>query len=249
MKTIIAAAVLTLWTSAAFACADFVKKDQVSIGSQADVPAGWFVYSLFEESGIYRSPTTAFDRQLIPNTDDGVPTCIDITEDGEWLVYLNTNILKAYLIRPDGSGKIEVPTPGCGGDFPRACGVYRNSPHGSEIFYVSTYGEIRATQVDLSGGTPQFGSSRTVARISNGGTSDRPLFKTYGWLTELAVNGSHIFSQRVDVTGGFNMNIMFLTIPDNGNGTASYNDRWDFTHMPSTSIYGCGMTIFSLTTQ
>ncbi|MBD3392183.1 MAG: hypothetical protein GF418_08930 [Chitinivibrionales bacterium] len=229
--------------SSAFACPDFVKKDAVSVGDRANVPAGWFVYGIKDEAGIYYSPAAEFDPVMIPNTDGGVPTTIDISDNGEWLVYLNTNTLKVYLIRPDGSGKIEMPTPGCGGDFPRACGIYRNSPHGSEIFYISTYAEIRAQKLDLSGDTPLFLGDRTVAHISNGGVDDRPSFKAYGWLNELSVNGDHIFSQRMDVTGSYVCNIMFLTIPDGGTGTASYADRWDFTDMPSSSIFGCGINM------
>ncbi|MBD3343687.1 MAG: hypothetical protein GF401_01340 [Chitinivibrionales bacterium] len=222
-------------------CPSFTKKDIAVLGNRSDVPEGWFIYAPGNTHGIYKSPLSQYDPARIDNTGNDAVKCLDISPDGEWIVYLRSasNGGFIYIMKPDGSQRTTVPVRGVGNGFPRGTGFYHNSPKGTEILYSASWQVLRAVEVDLSSSPPQFGDHRTVIDFSDDQGS--PQFHTYGWQETIRVNGSHFFSQLV--TSGEVYKLVFVTIPNNGQGIATMDNAWRFTDMPDTSIYGCGIAL------
>ncbi len=235
-------------TSVSAACPSYVKKDEVSIGSSSDLPEGWFAYltctPLETQPGIYKSPIRRFEPSPVPNTQDQTAYFVEVSYDGKWLLFMNF-YFEIFLIRPDGTGMTQVPTSNCeksgGIQFPRTAGFYRNSPNGAEVAYTSAYQKMRAIAVDLQGDEPQFGDEREV--VNYGEVTDVRWGKTNLARSIAALNGGHLFSERVDHPP-WRQTTMFLTIPDGGSGTAGYDDIWFYSGIGDfESTYGDHYTI------
>ncbi|MBD3393502.1 MAG: hypothetical protein GF418_15305 [Chitinivibrionales bacterium] len=266
MRFFTATVLFSILARSAFAadCPEWVQFD-ATIDNAADAPAGWFVFVKYDQDneimpGIYKSDNQDFNPQVIPNTESDEPLFVQATNDGEWLLYMvgdETALMTAftaYLIKPDGTGKTEVPMPQCevSGSgfsmpdlqFPRTAGIYRNSPLGSEIAYMASYQKMRAIEVDLSGDTPSFpnpGQGRLVIDLSNAGIRFAQNLGRGGAI--LALNGSHYQGAR-EHNSPYGQSNMFVTIPDNGEGTADGDDIWHYDDVPdNVRINGCGFSL------
>ncbi|MBD3421167.1 MAG: hypothetical protein GF398_13710 [Chitinivibrionales bacterium] len=233
--------VISCLTYGATTCPAFVKKETSSVGNLSALPVGWYIYALENARGIYRSPLNLYQPYVIPNTSRDEATHLSILPDGKWILYLDNNSHTLYMIKPDGSHKTEVPLTGqLESGFPRACGVVYDSPLGTEIFYAAGYQVLRAVKIEFVNGMPDFSQTRTLADFS--ASALNPRFNTGGGIERINVNKNHLFSQIVmnRGTAGDHRSMGFITIPDNGRGTATGDDIYQFSDMPDTSIYGCG---------
>jgi hypothetical protein len=225
------------------ACPAWVKKDQVTTGSLANAPTGWYIYSRSDMNGLFKSTLKSFSQQQIPNTQNDKPICVEMTYDGQWIVYLNTNDVTIYVIKNDGTQKTEVPVTGVDNNYPRSTGFYVNSSNQLEIIYLATSLVVRSVAVNLTSGTPQFGATRDLADLSNG--ENGLIFEVETWNTTIHACRNHLIAQGLDTYGPKPQRYypLFITIPNNGAGTATASDIWMFNDLPDTSIYGCGMTL------
>ena len=150
-------------------CPPYLHKDDLTFGSQSDLPAGFFVYSYEYNAtnivpGLYVSDIRNFSSSLIPNTENEVPRSIKISDDGKWILFAN-GYNNAYVISIDGSRKYQVPLSGVQVNM---VDFYRNGPNGVEICYTTTdtvRQEIYAIQVKLDS-VPAFGALRTIADLT-----------------------------------------------------------------------------------
>ena len=249
------AAIMVLSCAGVFAqtCPSYCHKDDVKISSQSGLPGGWFVFYKQGQSGLWKSSLKTYNPAVIPNTGNDNPRSIDISEDGRWIVYSNyygdNYSNPTILIRSDGQYRTELPTttPNSFGDAnkPDIVGFYRNSPKGNEIFFPVMIGNFYALQVTLpQDGAPTAGTKRKIADTGmmvawwgNGGCS-------YG------ISGDRVFGLFFEKIGGREFNrSQYLTIPDNGNGTASAADLTRYLNDAPCSLdnsgfyYGCGQTM------
>jgi hypothetical protein len=201
--------------------------------------SGIYLESLFKSSIRHYAP------EEIPNTSEDQPRWVQISEDGRWILYTDHLSRAAYLIRPNGSDKTEVPLP-VGAMWAQ---FYRSSPKGIEIYYpldcantaCNTFLEMGAVSVDLSGNIPAFGDTRKIVSLTNPG----PAGITHYMMGEPSVVADHVFGQYNLIAGDKNTrHVFFLTIPDSGNGTANNAQLWNFSDtVLDSSMYGCGYTL------
>ena len=228
------------------ACPTWVKKDQVTTGSLAQAPQGWYFYGRSDMNGLCKSPITAFNQQVVPNTQSDRPVMIEVSPDGQWIVYLTSTNAAIYIIKRDGTQKKQVPVSGTDWSYPRGAGFYCNGPNGLEVFYVASPRKVRSIAVDVSSGVAQFGAARDVVDLSNG--ADGLRMDNGGWVGATQINGAHFVSQGMDNVGPTQLRprryLLFITIPNGGKDVATASNIWQFNDLPDTSIYGCG-TAFS----
>jgi len=204
-----------------------VKKNAIE-GTTAELPEGFFLYRIDGKMGLYQSPLKRFEQTMVNGTENDKPFSIDISSDGKWIVYINGTNSKLTLISRNGSVRKELSTSFTEG-IPVCAGWYRNSPKGTEIFYVEGNWTkqgvpkmMRAISVDLTGETPIAGDERIIADIG-----PRARFASHPG-TQFGVNGDQIFGRLyiykdAALTDRINRT-SYITIPDNGNGKAGYND-------------------------
>jgi hypothetical protein len=204
-------------------CQDLPKsvKKHAVLGKQEDLPEGYFVYVEAAQpnfgpavsDGLMISPLRKFQPQRVSNTRNATEAYI--SDDGRWLLVGSnplrdtSGLKKLALIRLDGSGRTEVPLPG------GACiyfGFYRNSPLGSEIYFVNAKSELHAMAVDLKGDVPKFGAVRSL------GLSGIANHYRYGCY----VSGEHVYG----ITGGKPLTETWFTISDGGKGTVEQSAAW-----------------------
>jgi hypothetical protein len=151
-------------------------------------------------------------------------------------VYRAENKKKLYVIRPDGTGKTEVPiTAG-------QSGWYRGGPYGLEIYSTTKeYSELSSITVDLDNDPPIFGQVRKIMVF--GGSAKAPGGQTVTpQFHDPYVHSDHVFAGRILSPINYRTLVM-VTIPDAGKGTASYDDRWEYTDPPTAGPFGCGRTM------
>ena len=225
------------------ACPLWVKKDQVITGSRANAPAGWYAYARSNTSGLCKSSMSAFNQQIVPNTQSDQPVAIDISYDGQWIVYLTSTNTSIYMIKPDGTQKKQVPVSGTSWGYPRGTGFYQNGPNGLEVFYLASPQKVRSIPVNVSTGIPQFGTPRDLVDLSNG--ANGLAMDNGGWVGSTHMNAGHFISQGMDNIGPKPPRrfILFITLANGGRNTATASNIWQFNDLPDTSIFGCGATI------
>jgi hypothetical protein len=186
--------------------------------------------------GVYRSPIREHRPERIEGTDQDFEILhLDVWDDGNWLVYSCTDGpserpeetpsgrgRRLVLAKTDGSSRVRVPTGNDGPESLLLSGIYRRSPHGSEIFYSESNSRILARTVDLSVAPPRFGEERVVCTGIAWDGDDA-----------MAVSGSHLHGRLGELS-------RYVTIPDGGRGTAGPDDLWRFT---GRSKFGCAVTL------
>ncbi len=233
-------------TAIAADCPPYTHMDDVTEGSAADLPSGWFVYAVdaggayqadpLNKPGIFISALQEHSPAFIPGTESDAPSDIDITSDGKWILYWATNSKKLYIIRPDGTGKTEVPIAA------GQCGWYRESPYGLEIYSTTTeYYVLSSITVNLEDDPPTFGQVRKIVEF--GGSAKAPGGQTVTpQFHEPFVHSDHVFAGRILSPINYRT-LVWLTIPNDGKGTATYADRWEYIDPPAGGPYGCGRTM------
>jgi hypothetical protein len=216
-------------------CPAYMHKDSL-LGQPASLPDGFFVYGLNNAQGLYKSPVRTFTPTLIPNTQNDSARCIDISDDGNWIVYRSKPTIAAYVIKPDGTKKTAVPMTGVASGMPKYVGFYRNSPYVAEVFCYIAKGRVDAIKVDFSSGTPVFGAQRTIMQISGSiAESESDVVNM-----QMAVVGDELMYQGG--TGGYRM--AYYTIPNGGKGTAGDANQFYWKNdSPPQNYYGCSVTI------
>lgn len=235
-------------------CPTYTHKDDVVIGDASSLPDGWVVYRKGSVSGgdaswsngLYRSSVRSFAETQVSGTGSHKPTSMDISPDGQWIVYLNTNDGDIYLVPSAGGTPVRVPYV----NFNEASlglrwtGFYRNSPNGLEIFYHDFNWEgdvyLCAIPVNLTGAAPSFGTARKlVASQPPGGAG----FQFTVWIQSgsFGVCGDQVFG-IFKYPNNMTMN-GFVTIPQNGTGIANADNLYQFSSLPSEDYWGCGQTM------
>jgi hypothetical protein len=229
-------------------CPSYTHKEDVQIGNQQDLPEGFFVFDRDTIPGLYKSPLREFRSSLIPNTKNAFPRSISISNNGQWIFYVDSKTNVPYLIRGNGCYKTIVPTTGVSLRSLCPGGFYRNSPYGDEIFYVAgtqivpAYHagkqEIHALKVTFTANGPVFGNDRTIAMLSS-------LYLNPDYTIGYAVSRDQIFgeigpilndSTSIERTG-------FLTIPGNGTGIATDANIYKWANDDYHIVVGCGHTM------
>jgi hypothetical protein len=210
------------------------------------------VFANSRSDGLYRSAISPYNPSTVANTGSDRVRSVDISEDGQWLVYRNDSNKRLYLISPTGQNKTEVPVTVEGdpdATFPGMVRFFRGSPNGNEIVYMCGGGRLRAVQWSWNGSSITFGATRVLftfeVRDSSGGE-----YLWRGWISGgegLGVYGDQIITQTfIPAYAGGNPEISlpsYITIPNGGQGTSTQNDFYAWSSAPSASVWGCGHTI------
>jgi hypothetical protein len=225
-------------------CPSYDKKT-TAVADTAQWPEGKVVYyvtsdpSVSNPVGLYITSIKKWAPTVIPNTATEKITQVFYTSDGTWLLYhvasggTRTNPIagKWIFIKPDGTGKTIVPI----GD-PVEASLYRNSPYGTEIAYVSDNARTtaKALKVDFSTGSPNFGDtvSRTIVDFSSGLVN----------ISVEAINADQIMGRMNEVHIGTSVSrTTYVTIPDSGRGTAMPDNVYKWKNdIYEDTLYGCG---------
>lgn len=219
---------------AAQTCPPYTKTVAVR-GDLDGLPKGFLVYSYGWKSmvlGMYVSPTAEFEPVLIPHTGKHKPRSLNISDNGNWILYYDSFEGKTYLIKPDGSYPTEVPTNGI---VPSVVGFFRNSPYGTEVFYDSrdtTEQTLRAVGVSLTDSTPVFGETRVFADLT--GTHVLGTDQNIGVSRDEVFTGIHVVTDQ-----GLIQRTGFLTIPDSGRGIATSENIFQWQDDSLISMFGC----------
>lgn len=241
---------LTSLASVAIAadCPTFVQKDNSTIASSALVPAGFMIYNKLnslnkEVGGVYKTPLNSFSETVIPSTQNDPPTNLDMTWDGQWIVYLHTTTRQVIVVRVDGSDRTVIPTPGVSTGFPKSTGFWHNGAKGLEIFYTSSNNTVRSVGITLPAtGTPTVGGSRVLLQMSGTWVFDYTSFYAYQ-----SANGKHFVTQMMCLTCGPTgkeiRRFGFFTLPMDTTSIATLDSAYTFADMPDTNIYGCGFSL------
>jgi hypothetical protein len=242
-------------SASAQTCPAFTKKSAIA-GTAANLPDGWFVYTKSSGNGLFKSDLKTFAETAVPNTSGDRTGWADISDDGQWLLYLafaaDTN--KIYLIKPDGSLKTRVPATvdwEKGGAFPVMPRFYRGSPNGNEIAYVSGGGRIRAVSWSVNGNTVQFANARILFSYQVHDSLSTNGYAWYGWVS--GGEGFGIWKDQMlfetffpPTPTGFPPQYSlpgYVTIPNNGTGIATRTNFFQWSNSIDSSTYGCGHTM------
>lgn len=220
-------------------CPPYLHKDDLTFGSQSDLPAGFFVYSYEYNAtnivpGLYVSDIRNFSSSLIPNTENEVPRSIKISDDGKWILFAN-GYNNAYVISIDGSRKYQVPLSGVQVNM---VDFYRNGPNGVEICYTTTdtvRQEIYAIQVKLDS-VPAFGALRTIADLTGS-------FRIEPYYPISVAKDQILGAFSLLLEGTYILRMGFLTIPDGGRGIALPQNMFKWANETGKQVWGCNSTM------
>ncbi len=215
-------------------CPSYTRKQTV-VGDPGDLPDGYVVFSHSNEGGVYRSRIAHFEPVLIRGTKGDQASSVHISDCGEWILYVKYGTRIPFLVKRDGSQKVVVPRVGCDPEYPTITGFYRESPYGTEIYYQANYDRINAVTVDFSGKTPKFGNHRTIADL-------RGEYGVHNFaIVNFIVSGDRIFGAVGPIADGMlSHRTGYLTIPDQGKGTAGPEHVYQWAHDDSSTMDGCG---------
>jgi hypothetical protein len=226
----------------------WLKRDKVLVGNAGDLPDGFVVYSLGQMQtngkksyighlpGVVRSPLREHKPALLPGTEnDHEIAHLDISEDGDWLLFSSTprpsttpeqpmtgEGRRLIVCRVDGTAREEVPVTRDGAQSLLLSGFYRRSPLGPEIFYSRNPSTIVAVKLDSSEGRPRFGPQRILCAGIAWDNDD-----------SMSVSGNHLHGRLGELS-------RYVTIPDGGRGVAGPDNLWRFA---GKTKYGCAVTL------
>jgi hypothetical protein len=206
-------------------CPAFVHKANITkyLDSGYVLPVkGTVVTGMRYGNGLYKAALGTATPTLIPNTNTGTCNSVQITEDGQWVLY---NQGGPTLIRIDGTNKTKVPAASYGSEG--CCTFWWNAPSGKlEVVYrLSDDKTVHAVQVTLpASGAPTFANDRVIGQFNS------------VMEFSMGIAGNHLFGRFDDAHFGPKM----VTLPASGAATES-----DF-YTPGNSDYpswGCMCTI------
>jgi hypothetical protein len=153
-------------------CPSYTMKSDVKTGRVADLPDGYIVYAKDSTNGLFRTPVRQFSETLIQGTQSDRPYSLDISDDGNWVVYTHcfdssitartrmTLIRNVYVVNIQTGNRTEVPVQTFKAPlqsttprdsfliYPYQVGFLHNSPRGNEIYYYYSYWGTTAKQGD-----------------------------------------------------------------------------------------------------
>lgn len=209
------------------------------VGLVDSLPGGWFVFAQSTASGLFKSDLKTYNPVLVPGTGGDSPSFIDISDDGKWIVYLTTSAggqVSIIMITPTGKGRKQFPVSGqshMGTTYPTMVRFLNASPKGNEIVYTTGWSTINAYSYTANDSVVTLGSERNVLSFP----SEDGIVETTGlgaWKDQL------LFESMIDNYGISRPG--YITIPDNGNGSATDADLYQWAN-PSggdTTTFGCG---------
>jgi hypothetical protein len=238
-------AVALLSVAANGQCPAYTHKADVIAGTPGAMQDGWCVYAKEGTNGLFKTNVRSFGEAVVTGTSSDRPTSMDVSPDGQWIVYLNSDN-NVYLVKSSGGTRTRVPlvyfnVASLGLTW---TGFYRNSPNGLEIFYPdfnwAGKAYLCAIPVDLSGATPTFGTARTILESQSPNDAQRQYTL---WIQQgsCSVWGDQVFA-LFQFAGGNLLN-GFATIPSAGAGKAMYANLYQFSQAVSINYYGCGETM------
>lgn len=205
-------------------------------GAVASLPDGWFVFAENGVRGLFKSDLKTYDATVIPGTAQDVPSFIDISDDGKWIVYLSSQS-RIFMITPSGKGRLQIPVSTQSGGLTMVR-FYNSSPKGNEIVYENGSGSVAAYSYIANDSVVTPGSERKILTISG---SDF-ISSTEG----LAAWKDQLLLEMFFTIGGNSISRPgYFTIPNNGSGTATEADLYTWNNTPDgdTTVWGCGHTI------
>jgi len=221
-------------------CPSYTKKDNVPEPSSAELPQGWYAFYFDSLPGLYISSIQNYDPFIVPNTTHDNPRLIDISENGKWMLYIDQNTCRVFVIRPDGHGKKEISVPYADSAFPKTAGFYHASPYSSEIFYMAEKAKMAALRVEFGETATVIGEHRLIADL---GTQT---WFAKGFSDQYTVWRDQIYGRLDRWYGGkYVGKTAFVTIPDSGRGIARYSNIYQWRNDQHTGRWGCGHTMSS----
>lgn len=213
------------WQSGRLVCSSclnppYTVRRHALIGNPAELPEGRIVFTYGNDTwpptqeGVFISSVRSWNPVSVPNTavtSGKGASFVQWSDDGKWILYtLSGNDdgenHSLWLIKPDGSGKTQVPT---NGGY-RNCGFMRNSILGHEIWWQEQRGaNITAVTVNLSGNTPVFGSPRSLGPVGYKGGNGKEM--GFGFSER-----QRAFGARGRMYGGMAGGQVCVTLPDTG---------------------------------
>jgi hypothetical protein len=219
-------------------CPQYMHKFDVQTGTLKDIPEGFFLFDRDTVPGLFKSPISEFKSSLIPDTRKVFPRSISISDDGQWIFFIDAKNNVPYVIRNNGCYKTVVPTVGVPVGSSCPGGFYRDSPLGNEIYYLAGDRRMHAIAVTFTEEGPDFGNDRMIAQLSS-------LRFNLEYAIQYAVSGDQIFGE-IGIVGDDSAIISrtgFLTIPDDGSGTATDTDIYHWADDDYRLVEGCGHTM------
>ncbi len=237
MLLVLALTVSFCTTAGAQECPTYTKNrdtlEAFSLGDPVELFEGFVVFRIEGQYGLHRSPLRAYDPQIVAGTETAVPYNMTLSDDGDWVMYFDSESQEVVIQRLDGTGRTSSWMWGV-----RTGGFYRNSPHGSEIYYLESSARVTAVQVDLSGAQAEIlgETQRTIVDLG----WERRLDGAYS-NSGSSVVGDQVFL-REDATNEFGYvgRTAFITIPDSGRGTASLEHVHPWADTVFEPLWGCG---------
>ncbi len=228
------------------ACPSFVKLDVVQ-GDPSALPQGWVAFGYQDGSaGLYVSPLRNHAPTVVPGTQSHEATSVDISDDGRWICYVDGITRKLLLVPKTGGTPVEVPMQYRSGEACQICvgGFLRRSPKGTEVWGVISGKEICAVQVTLGESSATVGEQRWLLDFVDDPDDPRNLFTIdYGVGIGYDVSGDQILC-RLKSKEPQLWRTLDATIPNNGLGTATLDDLYQYSYMPTSyQISGCGHTM------
>jgi len=225
-----------LFANQSVTCPTYTKMSCLE-SEQNTLPLGWCVFSILNKTGLFISSIHQYDPYIIPSTENDIPRSISISQNGLWVCYIDKNSHVPYLVRTDGTVKVRIPVHNVSPEFSQTAGFYRNSPYGTEIFYMANKYTLRAVRFAWSGNSVVFGTTRTIASIGQDAW-----FNTQ-FSAQVRVSGDRIFcreERRNSITYEYIGRSAFITIPDGGRGTAQFDDIYRWKDDAEEGVWGCG---------
>lgn len=219
-------------------CPISTHKNDAKMGAQEALPQGYFVYSASpSEMGLYASPINSFLPKLIPNTNEDHIRNMSISNDGNWICYVDLSRNRVCLITKYGCKKAVVPLNNCDLGYPMIAGFRRGLEPISEIYYLSDHWTLRCLKVDFSSSSPIFSNDRIIAKLSSPYT-----FNANGNVHISVVKDQIFGGTERTINSSINYSSNYITIPNQGLGIASNSTIYKWKDDSTFQPYGCGHT-------
>lgn len=222
-------------------CPPYTHLYDAPTGDPSTLDQGYFVFTLKERYGLYKSHIRTYKPVLIPNTQAEQIINPGISDNGEWLLYVDKRQYSTWLIRQDGTHKTLVPVQATLYGHPRSVGFLRSSPYGEEVYYSCNSTTLRAVRTQFLADTVYFGADRPLVDLSSSSLTWSIVADP---LIDISVVRDQVMARFENwVTGSRCTRTEFLTIPNNGMGIGTAQDIYAWKDDDYVSIDGCGHTM------
>jgi hypothetical protein len=237
--TVLVLCAISAWSAT---CPSFTHMDDITIVNRSTLPVGYYIFGRASSTGLYRSLVHSCRIQQVPGTGSDIVEYTDISDDGHWILYVDSRVPKIVLTLIDGSHRIAVPVDSVEPGFPTIAGFYRRSPLGDEIFYMADSYTLRAVRTTLQDTNVSFGADRTIARLLDPTRLETRvvmnIHDSYG------ISADQVFGNFCPWNGSsFVWRSGYLTIPLGGTGTATTADLYQWKNDSLQTTNGCQHTM------